>query len=72
MVNRIKKFVRRNKGLEALQAVLIVGIAFMILLGVKSVWGKSKPEWEQNFNTILKSDSGTGGAGGAGGGGAGG
>ncbi|MBX7106956.1 MAG: hypothetical protein K1X57_22995 [Gemmataceae bacterium] len=59
MKNSIRQFIRRHKGLEALQAVLLIGCAFLICTGLRSIWTKSEKTVETTTTSILQS-SGSG------------
>lgn len=41
MVARIRRFVRRQKGMEALQAVILLGAAFVVTWGLITLWEDS-------------------------------
>jgi hypothetical protein len=42
MFGKVKKLVRGSKGFEALQAVLLIGGAFVVTWGLMEVWGQIK------------------------------
>lgn len=56
MFGKIKKLARGSKGMEALQAVLLLGSAFVVVWGLMTVWNDTaKPEAEKQVQDILKS-----------------
>ncbi|MBX7103811.1 MAG: hypothetical protein K1X57_07005 [Gemmataceae bacterium] len=59
MTTTIRKFARRSKGLEALQAVLLVGVAFLICTGLTAVWNKSKADVQKGVDDLLKNGAAT-------------
>lgn len=44
MVARIRRFVRGQKGMEALQAVILLGAAFVVTWGLMEVWDGVKDD----------------------------
>ena len=80
MFGKLKKLVRKSKGMEALQAVLLVGAGFLIVWGLMALWDGAKPPLQAHVHRILgvearanlaPGDVRTGGGGRAGGGGSG-
>jgi Flp pilus assembly pilin Flp len=69
LTNSVRKFHRDEEGLEALQVVMIIAIAAMVMIAASTV-GKAAVTWmKTNWGKLQKSDlTGGGGAGGAGGG----
>ncbi len=51
--NGLKKFHKDEKGLEALQVILIVAIAAIILALLKMYWPQVKKFFEDNVGEIL-------------------
>jgi hypothetical protein len=56
MIARIKKLVRRNKGMEALQAVILLGAGFVIVWGLMSIWGDLKDGVKQQAGSTINGD----------------
>lgn len=56
MIARIRKFSVRNKGMEALQAVILLGAAFLIVWGLMSFFNDNKQNANDNIKSILKGD----------------
>jgi Flp pilus assembly pilin Flp len=69
LTTSLRKFHRDEEGLEALQVVMIIAIAAMVMIAATTV-GKAAVTWmKTNWGKLQKEDlSGGGGAGGAGGG----
>jgi hypothetical protein len=58
MIARIKRLVRRNKGMEALQAVILLGAGFLIIWGLMSIWSDDiKPAAQEQLNKTIRGDS---------------
>lgn len=57
MTHFIRKFTRRSKGLEALQAVLLVGVAFLICTGLSMAWTKSQGKFQENLDNVISTGS---------------
>lgn len=58
MRNFIKRLAVRTRGMEALQAVLILGAAFVIIIGIKDMAGKAKTEAQTGISEAISSGSG--------------
>ena len=65
MIARIKKLSVRTKGMEALQAVILLGAAFLIIWGLMALYDGAKGDADANIKSILKGKAGNA-AGGAG------
>ena len=66
--NSIHKFHSDEEGLEALQVVMIIAIAAMIMIACSTI-GKAAVAWMEGHWKTLKGEDLTGGGGGGGGGG---
>ena len=54
MIARIKRLAKRNKGMEALQAVLLLGAGFLIVWGLMTLWsGTAQPVADKNVQSII-------------------
>jgi Flp pilus assembly pilin Flp len=71
LISKFRKFHSDEDGLEALQVVMIIAIAAMVMLACATL-GKAAVTWMQGKWTTLQGTDVSGGAGGAGGLGAGG
>jgi hypothetical protein len=58
MIRTIKKLGRGSRGMEALQAVLLLGAGFLVVWGVMSLWESSKGEAQKNVTSIVKGTPG--------------
>lgn len=52
MFTRMKKFSLRNKGMESLQAVLLLGAAFLIIWGLMSLYQDNEKKFQTHIGTI--------------------
>jgi len=57
MFGKLKKLVRKSKGMEALQAVLLVGAGFLIVWGLMALWDGAKDTAGTNVNSIVGGQS---------------
>ena len=54
MFGKIKKLSRGSKGMEALQAVLLIGGAFVVVWGLMTVWKETaQPKVKETTEEIL-------------------
>ena len=53
MIVRIKKLVRKNKGMEALQAVILLGAGFLIVWGLMAAWNGVAPDVNSTTKDII-------------------
>lgn len=54
MFGKIKKLSRGSKGMEALQAVLLIGVAFVVVWGLMAIWnGTAKQKVTDSVTQIL-------------------
>ncbi len=53
MFGKIKKLARGSKGFEALQAVLLIGGAFVVVWGLMSVWGSAEKPLSDELNRVV-------------------
>lgn len=56
MIARIKKLARRNKGMEALQAVILLGAGFVVTWGLMAVWGDLKDAVKTQSGSTINGD----------------
>ena len=54
MIARIKKLSVRTKGMEALQAVILLGAAFLIIGGLMSLYSGNEKTVNKNIENIAK------------------
>ena len=54
MIARIKKLSVRTKGMEALQAVILLGAAFLIIWGLMSLYSGNEKTVNKNIENIAK------------------
>ena len=54
MIARLKKLSVRNKGMEALQAVILLGAAFLIIWGLMSLYSGNETTVNKNIENIAK------------------
>lgn len=52
MFGKIKKLSRGSKGMEALQAVLLIGGAFVVVWGLMNVWNTTKDPLQQEIQRV--------------------
>lgn len=55
MLARIRRFVRRQKGMEALQAVILLGAGFAVTWGLIMIWDEVKDTVQEQVETIVSS-----------------
>lgn len=48
MIARIKRLVRKSRGMEALQAVTLIGAGFVITWGLMALWNNIKKDVEDS------------------------
>ena len=60
MIARIKKFSVRTKGMEALQAVILLGAAFLIIWGLMSLYSGNEKTVNDNISSIASGDNAKG------------
>ena len=66
LINSVRKFHSEEEGLEALQVVMIIAIAAMVMIAASTV-GKAAVTWmKTNWGKLQKTDLSGGGAGGGG------
>lgn len=53
MIARIRRLARRNKGMEALQAVILLGAAFLIIWGLMTIWNENSDTVNTQVSTTL-------------------
>ena len=51
----IKRIAGGKKGMEALQAVLLLGAAFLVVMGLRDQWKKSQTDVDGEFSKIVRS-----------------
>jgi hypothetical protein len=54
MLTTIKKLAKRSKGMEALQAVILLGAAFVVTWGLMTVWGEVKNDVKDTTSNTVK------------------
>ena len=54
MIARIKKLSVRTKGMEALQAVILLGAAFLIIWGLMSLYSGNEKTVNDNIKSIAE------------------
>lgn len=57
MIARIRKFSVRNKGMEALQAVILLGAAFLIVWGLMSLYQNNEGTASDTIKDIVSGNN---------------
>jgi ferric-dicitrate binding protein FerR (iron transport regulator) len=52
MFGKVKKLSRRSKGMEALQAVLLIGGAFVVVWGLMAIWKGVQPKLQTAIEEV--------------------